>query len=124
MWCEYIYIQVAIFDYAHYSEGILKILNPMILFPKHAHKNDVGTIEKFTARFSSSNVLALENGWADVDTILHREVWQATHNFCLPIYIFFNFEGKKLIEENKYSVCGGMFISHILCCICVLFGTG
>jgi hypothetical protein len=66
--------QVAIYDYAHYSEEILKYQKPMVLYPKHARKNDAGTIQKFISRFSSDCVHGLENGWEDVDTLLHQEV--------------------------------------------------
>lgn len=46
----------------------------MILFPRNAHKNDDDTINKFIIRFSKENVLDLENGWFDVDTVLNKEV--------------------------------------------------
>jgi len=66
--------EVAVFEYAHFSEALLGYPKPLVLYPAGRPHTSPEVVRRFTNRFGPSGVVVLANGWADVDPVLEREV--------------------------------------------------
>merc|ERR1719379_2758224 len=63
--------EVALFDYADFSEKMLGYPNPLIIYPKNA-KNKMFVVNKFISRFGNGSVKEV-NTFKGVDPLLAKE---------------------------------------------------